>query len=89
MESIGWYYLAVINLAALIAFGIDKRKACKKQWRIPEKTLIGLAALGGSIGALFGMHLFHHKTRKRRFSVGIPCILLLQAVIVTGYFAYG
>lgn len=73
-------YLELINLAAFALFGIDKRRAQKKRWRIPEATLILSAILGGSIGALFGMLLFRHKTRKPRFYVGIPVILAMQIV---------
>ena len=80
------FYLAVINAATMLVYGIDKYKACHKAWRIPEKTLIGLALLGGSIGALFGMVLFHHKTRKPKFLVGVPFILILQVVFVVAGF---
>ena len=72
-----WYLLAV-NLAALCVFGLDKRRARRDEWRIPEKTLFLLALAGGSIGALAGMCIFHHKTRKWYFRFGIPAILALQ-----------
>lgn len=71
-------YLQLVNLAAFAAFGIDKHKARKNRWRIPEATLMGLAVIGGSIGALAGMYLFRHKTRHYKFTIGIPAILLLQ-----------
>ncbi len=71
-------YFAAINLAAFIAFGVDKRRAIKDKWRIRERTLLFLAALGGSLGALAGMRLFHHKTLKKKFSVVVPAILFLQ-----------
>ncbi len=71
-------YLQLVNLAAFAAFGIDKHKARKNRWRIPEATLMTLAVIGGSIGALAGMYLFRHKTRHYKFTVGIPAILLLQ-----------
>lgn len=71
-------YLQLVNLAAFAAFGIDKHKARKNRWRIPEATLMTLAVIGGSIGALAGMYLFRHKTRHHKFTVGIPAILLLQ-----------
>ena len=74
-------YLIAINILTFLIFGIDKRKARKGKWRIPEATLIGLAVAGGSIGALLGMYLFRHKTQKRKFNLGIPAILLLQAVL--------
>ena len=71
-------YLELVNLVAFAAFGIDKHKARKNRWRIPEATLMTLAVIGGSIGALAGMYLFRHKTRHYKFTVGIPAILLLQ-----------
>ena len=74
-------YLIAINILTFLIFGIDKRKARKGKWRIPEATLIGLAIAGGSIGALLGMYLFRHKTQKRKFNLGIPAILLLQAAL--------
>lgn len=72
-------YLLIINAAAFCAFGADKRKAEKNAWRIPERTLLILALLGGSAGALLGMAVFHHKTRKKKFLIGIPLILALQS----------
>ncbi|MBR6876265.1 MAG: DUF1294 domain-containing protein [Bacteroidales bacterium] len=74
-------YLIVINILTFLVFGIDKRKARKGRWRIPEATLIGLSAAGGSIGALLGMRLFRHKTQKRKFTLGIPAILIAQAAL--------
>ena len=71
-------YLAAVNLAAFAAFGIDKGKAVRQRWRIPEATLLGLALAGGALGGLAGMRLFHHKTRKARFFVGVPVMLALQ-----------
>lgn len=77
-------YLLCMNMWAFAAFGWDKRKARKEQWRTPEKKLMILAALGGSIGALLGMRIFHHKTKKIRFSVGIPVIFVLQIAAMSG-----
>lgn len=74
-------YLIVVNILTFLVFGIDKRKARKGRWRIPEATLIGLSAAGGSIGALLGMHLFRHKTQKRKFTLGIPAIIIAQAAL--------
>lgn len=74
-------YLALINLVTLIVYGADKRKAKKGKWRVPEKTLFLLAIIGGSIGALAGMYLFHHKTKHWYFKWGIPAILLLQIAL--------
>ena len=72
-------YLTIINITTLRTWGINKNKARKGAWRIPEKTLIGLAVAGGSIGALAGMSFFHHKTRKPLFKIGIPVILIIEA----------
>ena len=79
----GWLavYLAVINLATLIVYGADKRRARKGKWRVPEKTLFLLPLLGGSVGALLGMRVFHHKTRHWYFVWGIPTILLAQIAL--------
>ena len=71
-------YLIVINLVTLFAFIIDKKKAKRSKWRIPEATLLGLAALGGSIGAWLGMRLWRHKTLHNKFRFGIPLIFLAQ-----------
>ena len=75
-------YLIGINVVTFLLYGIDKWKAQRGKWRIPEETLIWLAVVGGSIGALIGMYLFRHKTKHRKFTLGIPVIILAQAVIV-------
>ena len=75
-------YLVIINIAAFIAFGIDKWRAQNNAWRIPEATLFLLAIVGGSIGAEIGMHVWHHKTRHLSFIIGIPIILLLQIIVI-------
>ena len=75
------YYLIVINVLTFLLYGIDKWKARRGKWRIPEDTLIWLAIAGGSIGALLGMYLFRHKTQHRKFTLGIPAILLIQAAL--------
>ena len=69
MIEIAIGYVLLINLFAFSLFGIDKRKAVKRKWRIPEATLLTVAALGGGAGALLGMYTFHHKTRKPKFYV--------------------
>ena len=71
-------YLLLINAAAFVLMLADKRKAIKNRWRIPERTLILSAALGGSIGALLGMYTFRHKTKHLKFTLGIPAILIAQ-----------
>ena len=74
-------WLILINLIAFAAYGIDKRKAVKGQWRIPEATLIGLALAGGPVGAYAGMKVFHHKTKHWYFVAGMPLILVCQAAL--------
>ena len=75
-------YLLAINIAAFIAFGIDKYKAKRDKWRIPESTLLTIAVLGGSIGALAGMKIWRHKTLHNKFRIGIPVILVLQIIVI-------
>lgn len=74
-------YLAVINVAAFAAMGIDKARAKADAWRIPEATLFLLAVLGGSVGGILGMRLFHHKTRHKTFAIGFPAILVCQLAL--------
>lgn len=71
-------YLTLINALAFSLMLADKRRARKKQWRIPEAVLMTTAALGGSLGALLGMYTVRHKTRHPKFAVGIPLLLALQ-----------
>ena len=71
-------YLVFINILTFLLYGIDKWKARRRKWRIPEETLIWLAVVGGSMGALLGMYLFRHKTKHKKFTVGVPVILLVQ-----------
>ena len=73
-----FYYLAAINVITFIVYGIDKLKAKKGKWRIPESTLLLLAIVGGSIGAWCGMKVWHHKTMHKKFKYGIPLILAIQ-----------
>ena len=74
-------YLVIITLIAFLLMAMDKSRARKHQWRIPEKTLFLSAILGGSIGAIAGMYTFHHKTRHWYFVIGMPAILILQVVL--------
>lgn len=83
-----YIYLILVNAVAFFLMLADKQKAKKKQWRIPEATLMGSALIGGSIGALAGMYTFRHKTKHPKFTVGIPLILAVQvgiAVLVVKY----
>ena len=75
------YYLLGINLLTFFVYGIDKWKARRDKWRVPEATLLMLAALGGSVGALLGMFVFHHKTKHKKFLIGVPLILLAQLAL--------
>lgn len=84
METIYWLisYVIIMNIVAFTAMGIDKWKAKKRAWRIPEATLFILAALGGSIGAIAGMYTFRHKTKHRSFVWGMPAILIAQIILI-------
>lgn len=75
-------YAVVVNVVSFIVMGVDKRRAIKRAWRIPESTLFVLAIIGGSIGSIIGMHLFHHKTRHWYFLYGMPVILALQIILI-------
>lgn len=75
-------YLLLVNAAAFLTFGEDKRRAKRREWRIPEATLMGLAAAGGSLGALASMRFFHHKTRHRKFTAGVPALLIAQIALL-------
>ena len=72
--------ILILNLIAFVLMGIDKRRARLGRWRIPEAALMLSAVLGGGIGALAGMYLFRHKTRKTKFTVGIPVIIAMQVL---------
>ncbi len=74
-------YLVLINVVAFVAFGVDKWKAQHGAWRIPELTLLLLAALGGSVGAWLGMRVWRHKTQHLKFLLGIPAIFVLQILL--------
>ena len=78
-----WIYvgvLVVMSLVAFAAYGLDKRKAARESWRTPERTLLLLAFLGGGFGALIGMRVFHHKTRKPKLQILVPLFLVLQVL---------
>ena len=72
------YYLAIVNIITFIVYGIDKLKAKKGRWRIPESTLLLLAIVGGSMGAWCGVRVWHHKTLHKKFRYGIPLIIATQ-----------
>lgn len=81
MTKIILIYLAAVNLVTFVMYGIDKYKAKKAKWRIPEATLLLMAAIGGSIGAWTGMQVWHHKTLHKKFKYGVPVIFLLQVAL--------
>ena len=85
------YYLIALNIVTFFVYGIDKwhsisgtgrKKAKRTKWRIREAVLLGLAVLGGSIGALLGMKVWHHKTKHNKFKYGLPLILLAQIALI-------
>ena len=84
MTNVLLYYLIVINIVTFLAYGIDKWKAKQGSWRISEATLLILAVIGGSIGALLGMKIWHHKTMHKKFKYGLPLILIIQIILI-GY----
>ena len=80
-------YLIVINILGFLVMGLDKHKAKMAERRIPENTLFMFTILGGGIGTIAGMYVFHHKTKKMKFKVGMPLILILEILIFV-YFKY-
>lgn len=84
-------FLLIMNIVAFVMFGNDKSKAQRKQRRVRENKLFRVCFFGGAIGGMIGMHVFRHKTQKKRFSVGIPILFVLQLVInsfVLGFLAF-
>ena len=75
-------YLLICNSLLFVLMYVDKQKAVKRQWRIPEKTLFIITALGGGIGTTAGMHTFRHKTQKLGFVIGFPFITILEIITV-------
>lgn len=78
MTTLILLYLLIVNAVSFLLMLVDKQKARKKLWRIPEATLLLSAAIGGSPGALAGMYTFRHKTRHLKFTLGVPAILIVQ-----------
>lgn len=76
-------YLFTVNAAGLVLMLIDKYKARKNLWRIPENTLLGIALIGGSLGCMLGMNFARHKTKHPKFFIGLPVIFALQVVVLT------
>lgn len=82
-----FYYIIVINIIAFFVYGIDKRKAKKNKWRISENILIGLAIIGGGLGAYCGMQIFRHKTQHIKFIIAVPVLLILWFIGIV-YFKF-
>ena len=82
LEKLIVIYLVAVNVVTFFMYGIDKFKAKHSMWRISEATLLGMAVIGGSIGAWLGMRVWHHKTMHKKFQLGIPLILIIQLAIV-------
>ncbi len=78
-------YFIIINIIGFLIMYIDKQRAKKGKWRIPEKTLFIITALGGGIGTIAGMYTFGHKTQKIAFVVGFPMITILEIIAVLYY----
>lgn len=78
-------YIIIINLIGLFVMWLDKRKAKKGAWRIPEKTLFIITGLGGGIGTIAGMYIFRHKTRKIGFVIGFPFITILEVITIVWF----
>lgn len=77
-----WIYLGIVNVITFLVYRADKQRARKRQRRFSEKTLLTWAALGGSVGAFVGMRIFHHKTNKVKFYIGVPTTLLIQVMVI-------
>lgn len=81
MEQFIIIYLIIINITGLFIMWLDKRRARRHMWRIPEKTLFFVSLIGGSAGTLCGMYMFRHKTRHWYFVIGFPVILIIQIIL--------
>ncbi len=78
VHRVSFYWLMAINLVTVVVYGADKLCARMNWWRVPEKILLLLAVIGGSVGAIAAMALFRHKTQHLKFRCGVPVILILQ-----------
>lgn len=86
-QSVFLIWIAALSCIGFLLFGLDKRRAVRGAWRIPERTLLLSAFLGGAPGALFGMHFFRHKTQKWKFRIPVPLALLLWGWLAYRVFA--
>lgn len=90
LENIALLLLLGMNVLSFVLMGVDKRRARQNRWRISERTLLLVSGLFGSLGGLLGMRCFHHKTKHRRFAVGIPVMLVVQTLLLLGLaYRYG
>lgn len=81
-QNVILWYFGIVNLAAIIVYGWDKLCAKLHRWRVPEMTLLTIAAVGGSVGAMLAMQVFRHKTRHLKFKFGVPIIFILQIALI-------
>lgn len=81
-------YLLCVNVILFVTMGVDKRRAIQNRWRVRESTLFLLAILGGSLGGILGMRVFHHKTLHKTFRYGFPAILFIQCVLLAAIFMF-
>lgn len=79
-------YLIIINIIGFLVMFIDKQKAKKGSWRIPENTIFVITAIGGGIGTIAGMYKFRHKTKKKIFTIGLPFLLIMDILLIIWYF---
>ncbi|MGG7078902.1 DUF1294 domain-containing protein [Clostridium sardiniense] len=86
MNTIFITYILIVNILGYFLMFLDKQKAKKHKWRIPENTLMLVAIIGGSIGSIIGMQTFRHKTKHIKFKFGIPIILVLQVILLFSFF---
>ncbi len=88
LKTIIILYLVIINVVTFLLYGVDKWKAQRSRWRIPESVLLGLAAIGGSVGAWLGMRVWRHKTQHAKFRYGVPIILIAQGALLVWFLFY-
>lgn len=81
MSTSIFIYLIAVNITEFLLFGMDKRRAIRGEWRVPESTLLSLAILGGAIGGIIGMRIFHHKTKHPKFYIGMPVVFIVEIII--------
>ena len=85
ISSLLTLYLLAINVVTFLLYGIDKWRAKRARWRMPEGVLLGLEAIGGSVGAWLGMGIWHHKTQHKKFRYGVPVMLLIQIALLVWF----